>query len=173
MSGAVITARFEGEEARRALAAYAASGRSHAPLLRAIGVGLVETTQARFETATAPDGGPWTALNPAYAATKKGLGILRESAMRGGLQASITYAVAGDSVAIGSGKIYAGVHQFGATIRPKRGAFLRFRLGAGYATVRSVTIPARPYLGIGRADEEAVLDATEAHFLRVGNLSGI
>ena len=127
------------------------------PLLRAVGLGLVRTTRARFRSATDPDGRPWHPLNPDYAADKRGPGILRESGMRGGLMGSITSQASGRQVIVGSNKVYAAVHQFGATIKPKGAKALMFRIGGRFVMARSVTIPARPYLGFGPKDREVAL----------------
>ncbi len=161
MSGARLTAEFQDAEIRRALAQWRATGRNPVPMMRAVGTRLVANTQDRFDDATAPDGSAWAGLSPGYASLKRGPGILREAGMRGGLQGSITFDTAGSELAIGSNKIYAGVHQFGATIRPKTAPFLRFRTATGWAAVRSVTIPARPYLGLSARDEEDTLDVVE------------
>lgn len=131
------------------------------PLLRAIGTGLVEVTRDRFASGTDPQGQPWAPLNPLYAATKRGPGILRESAMRGGLMASVTFDTAPGQLRVGTNKIYAGVHQFGGTILPKAKRALAFRIGGEFIVARSVTIPARPFLGIGPEDEDMILDVTE------------
>ena len=49
---------------------------------------------------------------------------------------------------VGTNVIYAPVHEFGATIRPKGHPFLRFRGKSGeWVFMREVTIPPRPYLG--------------------------
>ena len=74
------------------------------PITRAIGVGLVTSTQDRFDDEVDPDGSAWAPLNPTYAAGKRGAGILRESAMRGGLQGSITYRAGRTEVQVGSNK---------------------------------------------------------------------
>jgi phage virion morphogenesis protein len=160
VTGARITASFDDKDLVRGLRALRAMAIDSVPLMRAIGVALVETTQARFDTATDPSGHPWKALNPAYAALKRGPGILRESGMRGGLQGSITFRAARGQVEVGTNKVYGAVHQFGATIKPKNAKALVFRLGAGGKMVRakSVTIPARPYLGFGAADRGGVED---------------
>jgi phage gpG-like protein len=130
---------------------------------RAIGVALVEVVNQRFETGTEPFGAKWQKLNPAYAAIKTGPGILRASLM---LQRSVTFQTSGLQITVGSNRIYAGVHQFGATIKPVNAKALAFRLGvtgakggtkAGIVRVKSVTIPARPYLGFGPNDQRAVL----------------
>ena len=136
-----------------------------------IGMALVRGTQQRFAQARSPDGTPWKKLLPAYAAIKRGPGILRASGM---LMRSITFSASPDEVHVGTNRIYARVHQLGAVIKPKTpGGRLVFRLGGGGGTkgakkgkghnsglvfVRSVTIPARPYLGISSDDERAIGD---------------
>ena len=166
MSGARLEVRFEDAELRRAVARWRATGRNPVPMMRAIGTRLASNTQDRFDAAEAPDGTPWAPLSPAYAAIKRGAGILRVAGGNGGLQDSITFDATGSEVAVGSNKIYAAVHQFGATIKPKGAAPLRFRLAQGLVAVRSVTIPARPYLGLSRKDEEDILDVVEFFLLR-------
>lgn len=165
MTGARFEARLDDTQIRRAFAAVSASLRGGA--LKAIAVGLVGETQSRFERGSGPDGAAWAPLNPAYAAIKRGPGILRESRM---LQRSITSRVTGDRVVIGSNRVYAAVHQFGATIRPKNARALVFRLrpagkgkggNSGLVTAKSVTIPARPYLGFGKGDREVVMEVLE------------
>lgn len=168
MATLTVNARLEDPQVRAAFARWQRLGADPQPLLRAIGVGLVENTHQRFEAARDPEGNPWDPLSVAYAPLKRGAGILRESAMRGGLMGSITFDVAGDEVAVGSNKIYAGVHQFGATIRAKNGPFLMFRLAYGWVRREQVEIPARPYLGIGPEDQDTILDAVEVFYLRFG-----
>lgn len=129
-------------------------------LLRAIGEYGVASTQRRFQTETAPDGSPWTALNPAYASLKgSGFNILTRSGL---LQRSMNYRPGISEVRWGSPMIYAAVHQFGDTIVPKNAKALYFKLGLGGRDVmaRSVTIPARPYLGINAEDAEEIIALT-------------
>ncbi len=47
---------------------------------------------------------------------------------------------------VGSNVKYAPVHEYGATIRPVRGKWLRFKIMGQWKTVRQVIIPARPFL---------------------------
>ena len=166
MTGAVIEVKIDDTTAAKAFADMARVISDPQPVLRAIGTGLVQVTQDRFESATDPDGNAWADLNPLYASTKRGPGILRESAMRGGLMASITYETSADAVQVGTNKIYAAVHQFGATIVPKEAPALIFRIGGKLVWARSVTIPARPFLGIGSDDEEMILDVVEGALAR-------
>lgn len=139
------------------------------PALRNIGEHLRQTTIERFETETAPDGTPWKPLNPLYAATKKGRGILKES---GELQREIVYQIAGSGASaellVGTNRPHAWVHQEGAIIRPKNGQGLVFMLGARKVFARSVTIPARPYLGLSEADASETLMIVSEHLHRTG-----
>lgn len=79
--------------------------------------------------------------------------------MRGGLMGSITFRAGRDHVEVGTNKIHAAVHQFGAEIKPRVARYLVFRLSIGIVHALKVTIPARPYLGIGPRDEEVILEA--------------
>ena len=166
MSGAVLITRMDISDAQAGFGRLAAVMSDTTPVMRAIGTGLVSNTQDRFDAGQDPDGAAWTALNPVYAAGKRGPGILRESGMRGGLQGSITYRAAASSVEVGSGKIYAAIHQFGGTILPKSGGRLVFRMGNRIVQARSVTIPARPYLGISSEDQVMILDVVEGALAR-------
>ena len=55
----------------------------------------------------------------------------------------------GSSVRWGSRLVYARIHQFGGRIRATNAKALRFEAGGEAVFARSVTIPARPYLGWG------------------------
>lgn len=49
---------------------------------------------------------------------------------------------------VGTNVVYARIHEFGGVIRPKSSdGWLRFKIGGSWVTVKSVTIPARPYVG--------------------------
>jgi phage gpG-like protein len=47
---------------------------------------------------------------------------------------------------VGTGVVYARIHEFGGMIAAKAGGALRFMAGGQWVTVKSVHIPARPYL---------------------------
>lgn len=160
MTGVRIETRIDATEAAAAFGALLRVMRD-TTLLRAVGVGLVEATQSRFERGVDPEGNAWAPLNPGYAAGKRGPGILRESGMRGGLMSSITFATSSDAVEVGTNRVYAAIHQFGGEIKPKSGDRLVFSIAAAPVFARSVTIPARPFLGFGPAEVETTLDVIE------------
>lgn len=132
------------------------------PVMAAIGTGLVSSTHRRFVSQTTPAGDKWAALNPDYKATKRNSRILTES---GRVRDSINSRPSNDAVRVGTNVIYAAPHQFGATITPKSATHLVFRMGSGMAFAKSVTLPARPFLGISADDEEMIAD-TVMIFLR-------
>lgn len=133
-------------------------------VLHEIGLYLVESTQTRFEDQAGPDGEKW---QPSGRVIENGGQTLVD---QGHLRASQTYRVRGDSVEAGSNLIYAGVHQHGAVIRAKTAKGLVFRVPgkvganrAEYRRVESVTIPARPYLGINGADRREIRAIVNDH----------
>ena len=131
------------------------------PLMDEIGAYLEQMARDRIEaTNTAPDGTPWT---PSGRVAEEGGKTLFAS---GRLAASLTHLAGRDQVQIGSNLIYAGVHQEGRTITPVTGDALHFVLPNGqHVTVGSVTIPARPYLGVSDEEELAIYDMVEDYLL--------
>lgn len=127
------------------------------PVMSAIGTGLVASTHRRFVTQTAPDGAAWAPLNPEYRRQKRNARILTES---GRLRDSINSRPGRDQVRVGTNAVYAGAHQLGATIRPKAASHLVFRLDSGIVRAKSVTLPARPFLGLSSDDPEMIAETT-------------
>jgi phage gpG-like protein len=85
----------------------------------------------------------------------------------GELSRSIRYQVTGGGagVEIGTNRMYAATHQFGATIRPKTKKALAIPVGEDdLRLVKKVTIPARPFLGLSAQDKTTVLDILR-HFI--------
>ena len=70
--------------------------------------------------------------------------------------------------AVGTNVKYAATHQFGAkrTIRAKSSKGLRFNVGGHWVTKDKVkvNIPARPFLGISKEDEEDIRDILQDAF---------
>lgn len=121
-------------------------------LLESLGALIDSQTRRRIQyEQTAPDGTPWPAWSPLYAATRHGNQSLLSSS--GHLVDSLQHLVDGDSVLVGSPLVYARIHNRGGIIKPKKGKSLKFRIGGQFVTVKQVTIPRREYLGI--SDENA------------------
>lgn len=120
-------------------------------LFEAIGDILKIQTEERFDAQASPDGTPWHPLSRAYAAYKRKKGkdsrILHlETDLR-----STLVAQANDySVAFGSNRKYAAIHQFGG----------RFKAFGKYDT----TMPARPYLGLSDDNVAEILEQIQEAF---------
>ena len=149
-------ARFDGTAAIEHLSGLVAALNDPSPLLAELGAYGLRSTRARFKTQTAPDGTAWAALQPWYQKEK-----LRNKnlilTLNGYLRGQMTWQLVGDrTVEIGSNLPYAAVHQFGATIKPRAAKVLMFR---GHVA-KSVTIPARPYLGLSDEDRSEIVGRT-------------
>lgn len=134
------------------------------PMWEAIGRVMVDSTRRRFDDGAGPGGAPWKPSARAAEGGKTLVGL----GMAGGLMGSITYDADDGGVRWGSNMRHARIHQLGGTIRPKQAAALRFKVGDRWVTADSVTIPARPYLGVDAEDEliiaDIALDAIAAAF---------
>lgn len=135
--------------------------RDTAPLMREISAAMEAWTVGRFEREVAPDGAPW---QPSRRALEEGGQTLTD---RGLLRQSISRASTPRTAEAGTNLIYGGVHQEGAVIRPVNARALIFQVGGQTVSAQEVTIPARPYLGIGD-DDERELGAIVGDFLNSG-----
>lgn len=129
------------------------------PALRGIGEYLVGSSQARFQSQTAPDGTAWAPLSQWYRDSKP-FNKDKILTLRGYLCSSIHWQVLPDQVLVGSNLEYAAIHQFGGIIRPKRAKALK----VGQRIVSQVRIPARQYLGLC-AEDVAESEALAAEYL--------
>ncbi len=167
-----IEVEFDDGAVLEVLTRISESAREPGPLMRIIGQYGVESTRQRFFDEAGPDGQHWAELNPAYAELKgAGYNILFKS---GALMNSLNYRAGAHEVSWGSPMIYAAIHQFGGKIVPKSAPALEFLLGnigarglvpVFLVRVKSVTIPARPYLGLNTADRTEI-EALATDYLR-------
>ena len=149
-------ARFDGTAAIEHLSGLVDAINDPSPLLAELGEYGLRSTRARFKTQTAPDGTAWAALQPWYQKEKR-RNKNRILTLNGYLRGQMTWQFVGDrTVEIGSNLPYAAVHQFGATIKPRAAKVLMFR---GHVA-KSVTIPARPYLGLSDEDRSEIVGRT-------------
>lgn len=148
-----IAIKVEGFESTIAALASAVSRLANpTPLYDDIGGMLVASTQDRFERETGPDGSPWPQSLRAKFEGGKTLSDTRR------LFNSMTHEASADGVSVGTNVIYAAIHQMGGVIRAKTSGGLKFRgIGnGGWVTKQSVTIPARPFLGLDADDEKEI-----------------
>lgn len=121
---------------------------------------MLRGTLQRFTDEEAPSGVPW---RKSVAALEEGRKTLTKS---GDLSNAIDRESGGDFAAVGIYKVggagvYAAIHQFGGTIKPKVGKALNTPFG--YRA--SVSIPARPYLGFSDEDLIAIDKILLGHLL--------
>lgn len=134
--------------------------------LKIVGERLLREQNRRFDTQSDPDGRPWAPLKPLTRLTRGGASgpILRRS---GQLKRSGAWQVAGLRLSVGVNTPYAAVHQFGATIVPRKARRLAIPIPAGaggrngtsFAFAKRVTIPPRPIVGFGARDEKSTREA--------------
>lgn len=148
-----IDARIEGlSELGAALDRMARLGRTPKPIWDAIGQYGESSTRLRFKKQTGPDGQRW---KPSRRAQLVGGQTL---VMKARLLRSITHKADNSGTSWGTNVIYAGIQNFGGTIKAKGGGSLRFRLpGGNFVTVKKVTIPARPFVGVNADDSRQML----------------
>lgn len=134
-----------------------ASGRNPRPYLDAIGNALAESTRLRFVDGKSPAGAPW-------AAVLRGGKPLRDTGAH--LMNAVSHRLDSDkSVLVGVPYAWARVHQFGSTITAKMAPYLWFKIGNRWARKKSVTIPARPFLGVSAADRSAIAGILRSRIL--------
>lgn len=138
MAAAIRVTSTGGQEIERQLAKLGEAFGDLSDLMADLGMILESSTLDRFDTESAPDGSKWT---PSIRARQGGGKTLTDSSQ---LRSSIHSIPSAKSVEVGTNKVYAGVHQHGATIRAKNAPFLMFPLpgGLGLRKVKEVEIPA-------------------------------
>jgi phage virion morphogenesis protein len=152
-----ITIQVEDRALNTRLRELLALGTHMAPLMADIAALGEAATRLRFNTETGPDGARW---KPSLRARITGGRTLTQD---GHLAGSISSGSSNTTAEWGVNRIYAAVQQFGDTIRPKKAKYLRFRLaGGGFASVKKVVIPPRPFLGVSEDDREDILDIIAA-----------
>ena len=132
------------------LARAAAGARDLTVPMGLIAEQLLASTRGRFKAQADPLGVPWTPRRDADNPKP----LLFDS---GDLQRQVEQDHGRDFAAVGvlgtgGPAVYAAVHQFGATIRPKTGKALKTPFGPRAA----VTVPARPFLGISELDRDRI-----------------
>ena len=83
----------------------------------------------------------------------------------------ITEEASDSGVAVGTNVIYAAIHQLGGVIKAKTAKGLIFTPVGENAPVivKSVTMPARPYLGVSAGDEEGIIEICRDWLSRVSD----
>lgn len=126
------------DKAIKGLATHAAEKK--ADLMAEIGEALVSGTLDRFTKGEDPEGNRWEPSGRAWMEGADDGGFGKTLVDTGALRNSIDSIATPNSVMVGTNKEYARIHQLGG------------KAGRG----RKVNIPARPYIGVSKADMEEV-----------------
>jgi len=162
MAGARVETTIDDAALRALLARLSAAAEDQTRGWDMVGAALVSNVQERFEGGQGPGRSPWP---QSLRAKLEGGKTLIDSNR---LASSVTHEPSARGVMHGTNLIYAAVHQFGTTIRPRSGERLAFRLAdGGFVQPREVTIPARPFLGIDDEQEGIVGAELEAWLAEV------
>lgn len=175
---AQIEIRVDDSEVQSAFSRLIAAGRDPRPALKSIGEYVVRETDSRFQKEQDPEGRPWTPLAASTLKQKAERGKILKILQRDGiLRRSIAYQLTENGVAIGSNLVYAAAQQFGFTgQRQARTQTLYFKLSKDGRSVGnrfvkkaksdfaqdvqvgpgSISIPARPFLGINQQDRREI-----------------
>lgn len=139
-----------------ALSRLLALGSDLTPVMREVANLGEMATRLRFRTQTGPDGQRWkTSLR---AQLVGGRTLTKD----GHLSGSISGNAGRNFAEWGVNRIYAAIHQFGGVIKAKASGALKFMLpNGGFAVVKAVRMPARPYLGASEHDRADILDVIE------------
>ncbi len=164
MAGVSFSYSLDDVQAQIVLSQWTAADGDLSELLDPIGSALRDNVLDRFEQGRGPDGVTWP---KSRRAVQQGGQTLVDTAR---LRDSITYEAGAREVEVGTNVIYAAIHQFGGVIKAKTSEGLSFNVpgfaaeggGESFVNVQSVTMPPRPFLGIGPEDRESVLDMFEA-----------
>lgn len=149
-------------EAERRLAGLHAGASDLTPLMQRIAQQLEASKDERFQTGEAPDGERWT---PSIRAQLSGGLTLKD---RGHLALSFVPDHGSDFAALGSNDIRARMLHFGGKIEAKGRALAVQLPGVGLRLLKSVTIPARPIVGVSAEDREEIPAITAEYLDEVG-----
>ena len=106
-----------------------------APIMRGIAHILQRRIQNSFDSKKSPFGQPW---KPSQ------YGLVHHGHLSQFSTSANAY-----SASVYNSVVYAAIHQFGGTIKPKNGKYLTFKgKNSRFVRVKQVVIPARPYLPI-------------------------
>jgi phage virion morphogenesis protein len=164
----MLSYRFEFSEVTKEIAGLIDRIEDRQAAHMIIGQTLLNRHRQRFMDQVAPDGSKWKALSPLTLELRRSpVGILRDS---GELMRSIHFKASSDRAEVGTNLDHPKVmvHQHGATIKPKNGKSLVIpRLnGANRAVfIKQAKIPARPYIGNGVGDEQAIALALNSYLI--------
>ena len=152
MAGVTLTITETTEEVQKAFAKVLRRLKNLKPAMKIIGETVRTSIVRNFEESGRPE--KWAPLSPTTLKRRKGKNTapLIVKGFAGGMVGSINYRAGDDWVIVGTNKIQAAVHQFGA----KKGEFGTTSRGA---PIPWGDIPARPFMMVQDEDWTEIADA--------------
>ncbi|WP_051957939.1 phage virion morphogenesis protein [Desulfobacter vibrioformis] len=151
MSGFALTLNWEDDGVQQLCKAAISRIDDMTPVMADFSGRMLSETMERFDLEQAPDGTGWQKLSDATEEMRAEAGKWpgKKLQVDGTLRSSIQGGHDAAGVDLASTNVeYAAIHNFGGTIKPKKGKALKF----GSAIVSQVKIPRRQYLGFGDDD---------------------
>lgn len=150
-----IKVEVQDAELHQGLQALIETGLDLTPVMADIGEQLLNSTRQRFSDQVSPEGEAWSPLSHVTKARKK---KNKDKILtgEGRLRRLLSVRAGKNYVEVGSTRIYAGTHQFGA----RRGAYGADKNGS---PIPWGDIPARPFLGVSNADKKTILEIIQKH----------
>jgi len=148
------------------------------PIWATIGKKLVKSTIDRFYLGKTPEGDRWppsgrvTYNNLIWSRASQqqlleNLGAYRQATLTliksGKLVKSFHYKTSKDGVVVYTDRKFGRVHQYGAIIKAKKKAYMKFKTTHGWRTVKQFIIPKRKFLGLTTQDRIMIRDVVKTY----------
>jgi phage virion morphogenesis protein len=164
----MITVQINEDEITQALDRVARALTDMTPLMQDIGELMLDSTRENFKDGTDPDGTPWAPKSAATLDAYRRRGDGQPTRPLIGptrtLSTTINAEPSADRVAWGSNVIQAAVMQFGAQAGEFGARIGRDKNGRDFMmSIPWGDIPARPYLGVGQTDIDAIVATVEEY----------
>lgn len=134
----MLIINLDDRQASQSLSRLLQNASNSRTIMRSLATELETMTKENFEN-EAFGGSPWT---------RKKFGVGKTLTDTGELRDSITSRASGHTATIGTNVAYARIHHFGGRIQAKNKPYLAFATPNGFARVKSVNLPSRPFLPI-------------------------
>lgn len=186
MSGVTLTLDYR--DAMHVLLGMEQQLRHPEPMLDKMGEALLDFHRQRFKDQESPSGEAWQELSRRYKKRKK-RNKDKILVLDGTLRNTLRWQIRGNEMLFGTDRPYGAIHQFGGTIeiaaRSQQAYYRQLRSGrvknqfvrkkrANYSEwhtigAYSITMPARPWLGVSDTEKIRLVDIARNHLYREQN----
>ncbi|ELS9321426.1 phage virion morphogenesis protein [Salmonella enterica] len=186
MSGVTLTLDYR--DAMHVLLGMEQQLRHPEPMLDKMGEALLDFHRQRFKDQESPSGEAWQELSRRYKKRKK-RNKNKILVLDGTLRNTLRWQIRGNEMLFGTDRPYGAIHQFGGTIeiaaRSQQAYYRQLRSGrvknqfvskrrANYSEwhtigAYSITMPARPWLGVSDTEKIRLVDIARNHLYREQN----